>query len=82
MEVVGDEVWLTLGREGFARSTLLIKPLGKGETGRLRVRQKDVISFFVTANPNTISSQVRQMYVYPPEFYLIANVTIETKEIN
>jgi hypothetical protein len=80
-EVVGDEVWLTLGREGFARSTLLVKPLGKGETGRLRVRQKDVIAFFVTANPNTISSQVRQNYVYPPEFYLIANVTIETKEI-
>jgi len=80
-EVIGDEVWLTLGREGFARSTLLIKPLGKGETGRLRVRQKDVIAFFVTATPNVISSQVRQLYVYPPEFDLIASVSIEVKEI-
>jgi len=80
-EVIGDEVWQTLGREGFARKTLLLKPLGKGETGRLRVRKKDVISFFVTANPNVIASQVRQSYVYPPEFYLIANITIEDKEI-
>jgi hypothetical protein len=80
-EVIGDEIWQTLGREGFARKTLLLKPLGKGETGRLRVRKKDVVSFFVTANPNVIASQVRQMYVYPPEFYMIANILIEDKEI-
>jgi len=80
-EVIGDEVWETLGREGFARKTLMLKPLGKGETGRLRVRKKDVVSFFVTANPNVIASQVRQYYVYPPEFYMIARILIEDKEI-
>lgn len=80
-EVLGDEIWQTLGREGFARKTLLIKPLGKGETGRLRVRKKDVVAFFVTANPNVIASQVRQYYVYPPDFYLIGNIRIEDKEI-
>lgn len=80
-EVIGEEVWETLGREGFARKTLLIKPLGKGETGRLRVRRKDVISFFVTADSNAIASQVRQSYIYPPEFYLVAHVLIEDKEI-
>jgi len=80
-EVIGDEIWITLGREGFARKTLLLKPLGKGETGRLRVRKKDVVSFFVTANPQVIASQVRQYYVYPPEFYLIARILIEDKEI-
>lgn len=80
-EVIGDEIWQTLGREGFARKTLLHKPLGKGETGRLRVRKKDVLAFFVTANPNVIASQVRQFYVYPPEFYLISNIVIEDKEI-
>jgi len=58
-EVIGDEIWETLGREGFSRKTLLLKPLGKGETGRLRVRRKDVVSFFVTANPNVIASQVQ-----------------------
>lgn len=80
-EVIGDEIWQTLGREGFCRKTMLLKPLGKGETGRLRVRKKDVVSFFVTANPNVIASQVRQYYVYPPEFYIIANIIIEDKEI-
>lgn len=80
-EVIGDEIWETLGREGFSRKTLLLKPLGKGETGRLRVRRKDVVSFFVTANPNVIASQVRQYYVYPPEFYLIGSILIEDKEI-
>jgi hypothetical protein len=80
-EVIGDEIWETLGREGFARRTMLIKPLGKGETGRVRIRRKDVISFFVTSNPNVIASQVRQFYIYPPEFYLIANIIMEDKEI-
>lgn len=80
-EVIGEEIWETLGREGFARKTLLIKPLGKGETGRLRVRRKDVLSFFVTSDPNVIASQVRQNYIYPPEFYIIANIVIEDKEI-
>jgi hypothetical protein len=80
-EVIGEEIWETLGREGFARKTLLIKPLGKGETGRLRVRRKDVISFFATSDPNVIASSVRQYYIYPPEFYMIAHITIEDKEI-
>lgn len=80
-EVIGDEIWQTLGREGFARKTLLIKPLGKGETGRLRVRKKDVVAFFVTANPNVVASQVRQFYIYPPEFYLLCGIVIEDKEI-
>lgn len=80
-EVIGEEIWETLGREGFARKTLLIKPLGKGETGRLRVRRKDVISFFATSDPNVIASSVRQFYIYPPEFYIIAHITIEDKEI-
>jgi hypothetical protein len=80
-EVVGDEVWETLGREGFARKTLMVKPLAKGETGRLRIRRKDVTSYFVTTNPNVIASQVRQYFVYPPEFYLIAMILAENKDI-
>lgn len=80
-EVIGDEVWETLGREGFSRKTLLLKPLGKGETGRLRIRRKDVVAYFVTSDPNVVASQVRQNYIYPPEFYLLAHITVEDKEI-
>lgn len=59
----------------------MIRPLGKGETGRLRVRKKDVVSYFVTTDPNIVASQVRQSYVYPPEFYLAAKIVMEDREI-
>jgi hypothetical protein len=39
------------------------------------------VAFMVTSDPNVVASQVRQMYIYPPEFYLIAHITIEDKEI-
>lgn len=80
-EVIGDEIFQSLGRDGFARKTMLVRPLGKGETGRLRVRKKDVVAYFVTTDPNIVASQVRQSYVYPPEFYLAAKITMEDREI-
>lgn len=81
-EIIGDEIWLTMGREGFAEKTLLKKPLGKGETGRIRIRQKDVISLYMTSGPSFApASQVKQLYVYPEEYYLLANILIEDREI-
>ncbi len=80
-EVLGDEIWTTLGREGFARKVMMIKQLAQGEIGRLRVRRKDVVSYFVVSSPNVVASQVRQFYVYPPEFYIIANILMEDREI-
>lgn len=80
-EVIGDEIFQSLGRDGFSRKTLLIRPLGKGETGRLRVRRKDVVAYYVTTDPNVVASQVRQAYVYPPEFYLAAKIVMEDREI-
>ena len=41
-EVIGDEVFETMGREGFAAKTLIHKPLARGEIGRIRIRTKDV----------------------------------------
>jgi len=35
----------------------------------------------VTSNPNVVASQVRQNYLYPPEFYLVGRILIEDKEI-
>ena len=80
-EALGDEIWETLGREGFARKTLLVKPLLNGEVGRLRIRRKDVVALVSTEKINVVESQVRQNYVYPGEFYINANIRIETKEI-
>lgn len=80
-EVIGDEVFETMGREAFAAKTLLHKPLARGEIGRIRIRKKDVICFFATRQPEVVASQVRQFYVYPPEYYLVGRVLIEDAEI-
>ncbi len=80
-EVIGDEVWETMGREAFGAKTLIHKPLSRGEIGRIRIRKKDVIAFFATRDPEVIASQVRQYYVYPPEYYLVGRVLIEDAEI-
>jgi hypothetical protein len=68
-------------REGFARKILAVKPTQKGDIGRLRVRRKDVIAYYVTSDPNIIMSEIRQMWVYPPDFYLTGAISIEQKEI-
>lgn len=80
-EVIGDEVFETMGRQAFAAKTLIHKPLARGEIGRIRIRKKDVLTFFATRNPEVIASQVRQFYVYPPEYYLVGRVLIEDAEI-
>ena len=80
-EVIGDQVFETMGRDAFAAKTLMHKPLAKGEIGRIRIRKKDVLCYFATRNPEVVASQVRQFYVYPPEYYLVGRVLIEDAEI-
>lgn len=80
-EVIGDTVYETMGRQAFARKTLLTKPLAKGEIGRIKIRKKDVLAFFASRNPQVVASQVRQSYAFPPEFYLLGRILIEDAEI-
>jgi len=81
-EVIGDEVWIALKREGFARKTLLYKPLGKSEIGKVRIRQKDVRGFMSTSAAGRPQSFIRQDWVFPPEFYLSASPLIEIRELD
>ena len=80
-EVMSDEIWQTLGREGFARKLMAIKQLAQGETGRLKVRKKDVVAYIATSSTNVVPSTVRQFYVYPPEFSINCSVLMEDKDI-
>lgn len=80
-EVIGDTVYETMGRQAFARKSLLLKPLAKAEIGRIKIRRKDVLAHFATRNPEVIASQVRQTYAFPPEFYLLGRILIEDAEI-
>ena len=80
-EVISEEIFETMGRQNFAVKTLAHRPLGRGEVGRLRIRKKDVLCYFATRNPEVIASQIRQFYVYPPEYYLVGRILIEDAEI-
>lgn len=80
-EVISEEIWETLGREGFSRRLLSVMPLAKGQTGRVKVRRKDVVAYQVTTDVFIQEQRIRQPYVYPPEFYLGATILIEDKEI-
>lgn len=80
-EVISEEIWETLGREGFSRRLLAVTPLSKGQTGRVKVRRKDVLAFQVTSDVKIREQRIRQTWVYPAEFYLAANILIEDKEI-
>jgi len=80
-EVMSDEIWETLGREGFTNKLLAIQNIGKGNTGRVRVRRKDVVAYQVTSDVKVQEQRIRQTWVYPPEFYIQCFILIEDKEI-
>jgi len=80
-EVMSDEIWETLGREGFSNKLLAIQNIGKGATGRVRVRRKDVVAWQVTSDVKVQENRIRQPWVYPPEFYINCFILIEDKEI-
>jgi len=70
-----------LGREGFTNKLLALQNIGKGATGRVRVRRKDVVAYQVTSDVKVQEQRIRQTWVYPPEFYIQCFILIEDKEI-
>lgn len=80
-EVFSEEIWTSLGREGFSRKLFAVQNVQNGAPARVKIRQKDVIAWQVTADNYVQENRVRQNWVYPPEFYLICHILIEDKEI-
>lgn len=78
----GDEVYETMGREGFGRNCLMVRDYADREVNRIRVRKKDVVAFVSGTNVNTFHSMVRQYWVYPGEYYITGGVMIEEREIS
>lgn len=81
-EVVGDMVWETMGREAFGRNLLQVKTLKPNEDGKIRLRKKDVVAWFMTQDTHTTASIARQNFIYPPEYYLQALILAEDAEID
>lgn len=81
-EVMGDEIWETLGREGFSRKLLFTQEVTRGVVGQVKVRQKDVLAWQATSATTITASEIRQKYMYPSEFYLTCRILIENKELD
>ncbi len=79
-EVIGEEIYETLGREGFARRLLLFKSVTSGDI-RFRVRKKDVQAWISTAAGSTVPSVAKNYFVYPEEFYNTCAIDIEDRDI-
>ena len=80
-EVMAEEIQTAMDREGFARKVLITKDLGRGEVGRVPIKKKDVMAWYMTTDANVPASVIRQSYIYPDEFYLNAEILIETREL-
>ena len=80
-EVISEEIWETLGREGISRKWFAVLPMSRGQVGRVKVRRKDVVAFQVTSDVKVQEQRIRQPWIYPPEYYLTCHIVIEDKEI-
>jgi hypothetical protein len=80
-EVYSDEIWETLGREGFSRKLFAMQNVAPGQNARVKVRKKDIVAYQVTSDVKVQEQRIRQNWIYPPEYYLTAMILIEDKEI-
>jgi hypothetical protein len=80
-EVVTDQIVETAERQGFARTILGVRPLGKGEDAKIPVRKRDVVAFMATVDSKITTQEIRQGYLYPPLFSVDAYIVIEEGDI-
>lgn len=79
-ETLGDAVWETTGRLGFTSKFLMRNDVPRGQEGRLRVRQKNVVSWIITRESYIPRSIIRQNWVYPEVVTIATYVTIDDTE--
>jgi len=79
-ETLGDAVWETTGRLGFTSKFLLRHDVPRGQEGRIRVRQKNVVSWIITRESYIPRSIVRQNWVYPEVVTIATYTTIDDTE--
>ncbi len=80
-EVISDEVWETMNRDGLVRHLLAMKNLQGGETARIRVRKKDVVAYMATTAASVSEVMINQDYVYPKEVFVKGGVTIDERTL-
>lgn len=80
-EVIGEQVYETLGRSGFARKFLQTKPLAYGDVHRIPVITPDVMAYTSSDNADVPASQIRQKVILPTPFEVNARVLIGLLEL-
>lgn len=80
-EVIGDQIFETLGRSGFSRKFLQTKPLAYGDVHRIPVIRPDVVAYYSSDNAEVPASQIRQNYILPTPFTVNARVLIDILEL-
>ena len=79
-ETLGDAVWETTGRLGFTSKFLLRHEVPRGQEGRIRVRQQNVVSWIITRESMVPRSIIRQNWVYPEMVTIATWTTIDDTE--
>lgn len=79
-ETIGDSIWETTGRLGFARKFLFKMDVTRGQEGRFRIRQKNVVSWIITKDSYIPRTVVNQPWVYPEVVTIPTYVTISDNE--
>lgn len=80
-EVIGEQIYETLGRSGFSRKFLQTKPLAYGDIHRIPVIRPDVMAYVSSDNADVPASQIRQNYLLPTPFEVNARVLIGLLEL-
>lgn len=81
-EVIAEDIYETVGREGFSRKLMAFKELEQGEVARVRFRQRDITAFLAASVAEITPIIVRDNYQYLPEFYVSGNILIEERDIH
>lgn len=69
-------------RDGFLRALVVEESLQTGQRPQIRVRYPNVVAVTATSVAEVSPQFVRDKYLYPVEFHIVANLEIDNTEIN
>lgn len=81
-ETLGNNLYQTANRRGFARKLLARQDLVNGQWPAVKLRNKDVTVVYSTSPTRVESQTVRDKLFTPPEIILQARPFIEQRELN
>lgn len=79
---IAAEITDTVARQGFMRQFLVRGDVAQGSIPRIRVRHRNALAVAATG-PSVVAAQsIRDSYLYPAEFSVIARPTVEDREMH